>query len=881
MTKILLNEKTIILTIGITNCGKSYFCDNKLIPFLKSKNATVKYLSSDKIRRELVDDNTLHKHANRGLQVSSQAFSILENQLDNYTQYPVNTDVVIVDAMNINKEGREFIFKIAAKNNYRIVGLLFDYKEKDEYFKYTQDENLNKKLIHEKLKYFRENTLKEIKRTDFTNLYTITSTNFDDCVLEYKDLKIQPNLDAYKQFAVIGDIHGCFDEFIEALTDNKGIAYDPNTGKLSISDVDNYHHHILVGDLVDKGTKTKEVIKFVYNNMEFFSIVRGNHENFVYKFLKGELGSYEKNEELIKSWFDTIDLIKDDEEYLKMFNHIFENSYDFIETGEFIVTHAPCDVKYLGKTDAKSIKSQRNFTYPKRTDFETDEAHIEAKEKSFAFLLDQAQFIHPMHFFGHVNIKDTFKHKNKFNLDTGCVSGNKLTVAIFRKGQNKPFFKSYASKHPAKENLHLMFTVKKKDYDFAVLDYEEKKRIEWAAKNKLNFISGTMSPADKDMAENDLESLNKGIQYYVDAGVNRVILQPKFMGSRGNLLLHKSDVEKCQLFSRQGYLIDNKRLQLEGYDLLELFKTLQAKYISLFDNNFAEYILFDGELLPWSVMGKKLIDKDFVIPYIGAKTELDVIKENGFFEMIEKLENKINTTSDQDLMPHELNIKKAYYSIKNEIQDEKQMRDDVESYITQLNYFTSETPLEYKPFAILKIIKIDGSEVNCISEKHSNIDMFKNLSDEKYLILDFENLECKTWIGYETTINVDNIQELFRLAGLYWDEITEQNHMEGVVIKPEFTYKNGVAPFIKCRNKGYLKLVYGMDYNSLEHKKDELIKKKSIKNKMATSIKEWALGKKLLDIKRSDISIDNKEWVSLVYQLMNEQEAEKTLDPRL
>jgi len=880
--KILINEKTIVLTIGITNCGKSYFCENKLIPFLQSQNATVKYLSSDKIRKELVVDENLHKHANRGLQVSSQAFSILENQLDNYTQYPVNTDVVIVDAMNINKEGREFIFKIARKNNYRVVGLLFDYKQRDEYFKYTQDENVNKRLIHEKLTYFKENTLKEIKRVDFESLYTITSTEFENYTFEYRSsFDKRPDLSAYNKFCIVGDIHGCLDEFIEAITDNKGIAYDVSTGKLSITDVDKYHQHILVGDFIDKGPQTKEVIKFLYENRDFFTIVRGNHENFVYKFLKGELGSYEKNEELIKNWFDTIDLIKDDEEYKKMFFALFDTSFDFVEQEGFIVTHAPCDVKFLGKVDSKSIKAQRNITYARKVDFETHEAYIEAKEKTFEFLLTQAQAIHPFHFFGHVNIKDVFKYKNKFNLDTGVVSGNKLTTALYVRGQRSPFFKSYASKQKVKEELELMFTLKKRDISFDSLEHEEKKRLEWAAKNKLNFVSGTMSPADKDLANNDLESLNKGIQYFIDAKVGKVILQPKFMGSRGNMLLHKSDVEKCQLFSRQGYEIKNDRLKGTEKTLDTLFGELQAKYKDLFEKLNAEYILFDGELLPWTVMGKGLIDKDFIIPYEASKSELELISNNGLFEALEAFKEKYQNANLSDLKHHEVSNLKSYNAFQDELQSKEVMTVDNDQYITQLNYFIAESEMNYKPFSILKVIHNDGSEENYISEKHSNIDIFKSISDENYLILDFENLECKAWVGYETTIKVDSVQDLFRLAGVYWNEITEQNHMEGVVIKPEYTYKHGVAPYLKCRNKGYLKLVYGLDYQSLPHKYRSLIETKNIKNKVNTSIKEWLLAKKLLDIKRNDISIENPEWVSLVCQLITEQEGEKMLDPRL
>jgi len=889
--KIVIEQKTIIIPIGITNCGKSYFFENHLIPFLKGieSNPSIHYLSSDKMRAFILNDNDLHKHASKGLQVSKQAFSILENQLDNLTQYPVNTDVVIVDAMNLIAEHREFIFKIAQKNNYKVVGLLFDYKKRDEYFKYIdKDPFVNVRVITDRLSFFRENTIKEIKKSEFSKLYTIPSTDFSSFEFVYEETNhIKPNTDNFERFCVVGDVHGCLDELIEAVTDNKGLSYNKETGLLEITNQEKYHHHILVGDYIDKGPKTKETIKFLYDNQQFFWIVRGNHENFVCKFLKGELGSFDKNKELIENWFDTAHLLQDDEEHKQMLFTLFENSFDFIEGKNFIVTHAPCEVKFLSKSDNKSIKAQRTFVYPKKAEFNSEEEYIEAKEKSVTFLLDEAEYIHPLHFFGHIDVKEPFKYKNKFNLDTGCVKGNKLSTAIFTDGQKNPFIKSYDSKQPKKDDLNLLFTLKRKDISFVALDHEVKKRLEWAAENKLNFISGTMSPTDKDESTNDLESLKKGIEYYKNNGIDKIILQPKFMGSRGNLLLHKDNITKCKLFSRQGYEIKNERLKAEKNILGELFGNLQGEYSDLFDELKAEYILFDGELLPWTVMGKGLIDKDFIIPAKAIESELELLKENSFFDVIEDFKERFKdkTEADSSLKPHEKTHLKNWNKFKKEFQTTEIIEKNIKQYMEQLNYFIADAPLSFRPFSILKVIKLDGSEENYISETKSNIDIYDAISDGCYAVLDFKNLSCILSGVYgshtQTTNKVNSFDELLTIAQKFWNYITEQQHMEGVVIKPEKVYQIGIAPYLKCRNKEYLKLVYGMDYESLSHKKANLIKTKNIKRKIATSIKEWALGKKMLDIKMKDISIKNPEWVSLAYQLITEQEQEKTLDPRL
>ena len=62
---------------------------------------------------------------------------------------------------------------------------------------------------------------------------------------------------------VIGDIHGCLDE-LQALLARA--AYDPATDTV-----------VLVGDLVNKGPKSYEVVRFVRESG--FFVVRGNHDD--------------------------------------------------------------------------------------------------------------------------------------------------------------------------------------------------------------------------------------------------------------------------------------------------------------------------------------------------------------------------------------------------------------------------------------------------------------------------------------------------------------------------------------------------------------------------------------------------------------------------
>ncbi len=61
---------------------------------------------------------------------------------------------------------------------------------------------------------------------------------------------------------VIGDIHGCFASFDQALLNVK---FDPTNDRL-----------FSVGDLVDRGTESRECLRWMAR--DWFHAVRGNHE---------------------------------------------------------------------------------------------------------------------------------------------------------------------------------------------------------------------------------------------------------------------------------------------------------------------------------------------------------------------------------------------------------------------------------------------------------------------------------------------------------------------------------------------------------------------------------------------------------------------------
>lgn len=907
MRNIIIPQYSIIMTVGPSNSGKSTLCNEILLPFLRNQEIRHKYLSSDGLRRSLIGKN-LHKHDNKMMSASKGAFNLLHTELDEYTQFPINTPIAIVDSTNLSKIARNKIFEIAEKNGYNVIGLVFDYKEMDDYVKYV-DANTNKREIISQVRTFRKGTMKDLEKTKFHTIYRIDSLDaFNDIRFVYEESKAGHQVQ-HDNVCIVGDLHGCLDEFLELLSDEKGIAIeDDGTGipllRAIPEAVDNgtYVHHVLIGDLVDKGPKVAELIRFIYKNRDFFTIVEGNHDRWNYNYLKGRIAKSADTEELIGTFFNSVRLFEADAELRTMFFELYESMRTFAYCDRFIATHAPCRNKHLYKGDKVSLKAMNTIRYPKSADYDSEEKYMEAKEAFFQFLIDEGEHNQTDHVFGHVMTKQIFWNRNKIGIDTGCVAGNLLSSILYMKGNRKFFVKRYRSRQPVTKELTNLFRVRTTEIDFAGLDIDLQKRLKWAAKNGVNFISGTMSPADKNLETEDLESLKKGIEYYRNLGITEFILEPKFMGSRCNMLLHISDPAKCKSFSRNGFEIKETRINANK-TMEQLYIELQDRYAHVFEGVQAEYLLLDGELLPWNVMGKDLIEKEFMLAYKACNSEHDILRDTGFEELLAEFDTKYgNTTFGSEsynaLKPFEQGYVKIYNGhtrhittnsgepavtqvpgFKEDILHTELMQRCLDLYKHQLDIFASDGELEFKPFAILKAIKADGSEENWVSSEHTNLAMFHMLSTDPYcFISEDEDKEKFVIVGGGKTVNFPSADDAIIH---FWCLVTQQAEMEGIVIKPNKAYIPGVAPYIKVRNKEYLRIVYGFDYDALPVKTERLIRNKSIRRKMETSIKEYELGRQMLDIPMKEISIDNKKWLSIAVQLITEQEGEKTLDPRL
>lgn len=759
---------TIFMLVGATECGKTTFAKEVLIPQLrfeddkKNIKANVQYISSDSLRQEVLGFD-YDKYDQVMLEASGQAFHLLFEKLRMVTSFPINAEFAVVDTTGLAEDFRAKIRELAYENNYSVEVILFDYRNRDDY--YASDRS--KKIITNHINRLRKEVLGSLSREGYSRIHKVRYKNFYSAsegkaneeykvIIEGLDDYLATFLDPDQKYIVVGDVHECVNELKGLLRD---YGYQIQEGKLAVPEKLRTTKIVLAGDWIDKGGQTKEIIEFLYENREHFRLVLGNHENFVYKFMRNEIQGADP--ELLASYFDSTKALAADPVLLEKFNHLFSISkpfYRMVGVGgpSYYITHAPCRNKYIGKLDANSVRHQRSFRLDRSV----------SPEEQLSFLKEEAVSNHPYHIFGHVAAKHAFRIKNKIHIDTGGVHGGALTSVSI---SFRPFLKSHTSAHAVMaEELKPMFQVDRK-VAVQELGDEELRRLHYCTRNKVNFISGTMSPADKDEASGELESLKRGLEYFAQKGIRQVVLQPKYMGSRCNIYLYR-DIEQCFAVSRNGYKINQA-------DLTEIYGELLRKFGGYMERNGVKMLLLDGELLPWTAIGEGLIQRQFKPIEKALETELDFLKRHGFEQAFHKLAEEYQASGFEKDQFH---MSKTALSDKygaNVYQNYKHVHDILETHVPldvhvkacetykrQMELYAKEGEMEFKPFGLLKVVYESGEEE--LPEWRTS-EVYRFLSDDDYLLLDLSDPGS------------------YELAERFFARLTVENHMEGVVIKPE------------------------------------------------------------------------------------------------
>jgi protein phosphatase len=232
---------------------------------------------------------------------------------------------------------------------------------------------------------------------------------------------------------IIGDIHGCFDEFKEltiklGYTWDSGIPVHPEGRLLGF-----------VGDLTDRGPNSLRVIETVWKlfKEKLAYYAPGNHCNKLYRYFLGN------NVKILHGLETTVEELGDlpegeIERYKEMFIELYESSplYQRLDNGKLIIAHAGIKEEFIGKQN----KRVKTFVLYGDITGEVNEDGTPVR-RDWAFNYKGEAYI----VYGHTPFSEVRNINRTYNIDTGAVFGGKLSslsypeMAIESVGSNMPY----------------------------------------------------------------------------------------------------------------------------------------------------------------------------------------------------------------------------------------------------------------------------------------------------------------------------------------------------------------------------------------------------------------------------------------------------------
>jgi hypothetical protein len=387
-----------------------------------------------------------------------------------------------------------------------------------------------------------------------------------------------------------------------------------------------------------------------------------------------------------------------------------------------------------------------------------------------------------------------------------------------------------------------------------------KNRIDRFCANRVNAFSPTISPAPKSPERNEIESIHEAVHYFRRNGVKEIVVQRKYMGSYCDIYLCRN-LEDTYFVSRNAYRIDHIDMKAAQESCRELHARFDWWGLAL--------VILQSELMPWSVLGKKLIDDEF-IGYLNVhQNHFRHLSQSGLYAKIGRAKDSTafktfvadrETMNDREIAakyPHHVirqyDSLRAFKVLELDVYDES-----IRICEEQIRHFGREGAIYFKPFNVLKKVFDDDSELRV----NDNLS-YRDVNDDEFLHLSIaDDKDCESAI--ERTYS--------------WFAELSSNMEEGIVIKPRDAFVRSLPPAFKVRNNRYLTMIYGVTFNE---QYDYYLSKRNISRKLECSVNDWTLNHEILKVNYRDVHAENYLLKNLVLDRIMGERIEATLDHRL
>lgn len=802
MTELRIPDLCLVALIGVSGAGKSTFAEKKFAPF--------EAISSD-FCRALVSGDENDQAA------SKDAFDVLHYIAGTRLRRGLLT---VVDATSTQRDARAALVALAKEHDVLPVAIVLDIPPEVAIARNEQrpERNFGAGPIRRQQSQLRK-SLKSLQREGFRVVHVLRTPEEVESATILREPLLNDKRDLHGPFDIVGDVHGCLAELLELMERLGYVVERDDAGRA----VDAVHPDgrtlIFVGDLIDRGPDSVGVLRLAMGMTASGNAlaVPGNHEAKLIRALDGAKVQVSHGLETTLA-----ELSEETPEFQRAVRNWCYDlvSHLVLDDGRLVIAHAGLKEAYHGRASGRV----RSFALYGDSTGETDEFGLPIRYPWAEEYRGKAMVV-----YGHTPTPSLEWINNTLCLDTGCVFGGKLSALRHPERESVQIEAREEYYAPAKpfttgtdrdlEELRLSDVTGTRYVDTAHLG-----RLRVSAESAagalevmsrfalhprlLPYLPPTMAPTTTSKRDGYLEHPVEAFAQYAEWNLDRVICEEKHMGSRAVVMLHP---ERGAVYTRTGRAFFPPSLEAPFLERL----TAAARRAGLFEEVGSEWLLFDAEILPWSLKAEALIRDQYAATGVAGR-----MSTTAGLEALERAAARGLDVGDALTGARERHDAIVAYN------------DAWARYVWPVDGLSG---VQVAPFQLL------AAEGATFAER----DHLWHLGLADRLVEADPDLVRATRRLVVATGDTESMD-----AGLTWWEKLTGAGGEGMVVKPlanlAHTPKGRlVQPGLKVRGREYLRLIYGPDYLLEPHL--SRLRERHLGKKHSLALREYALGLESLE----------------------------------
>lgn len=823
--KITVPDFCLVVLIGASGSGKSTFAH-------KHFRAT-EVVSSDACRGMVDDDEN-------SLEATADAFAVLYAIADTRLK---RRRLTVIDATNVRIDDRARLVALAKRRHALAVAIILNPGEDVCHArnKARSDRQFGPHVVRNQTSALKRN-INKIDREGFRYVHELrTEADIAAVAIERQRLWTDARHEI-GPFDIIGDVHGCCDE-LEMLLGRLGYAVSwsgEGAGRSCHITPPEGRRAVFVGDLVDRGPRSPDVLRLVAAMVADGSgfCVPGNHD---VKFLRWLNGRNVKPTHGLSLTIEQME--REPPEFHAAMKTFIDGlvSHLWLDEGRLVVAHAGIRADMIGRSSG----AVREFCLYGDTTGETDEFGLPVRHNWAAEYQGGTAVV-----YGHTPVVQADWLNNTICLDTGCVYGGNLTALRWPEKEivSVPALQTYAqavrplggSAAPNALSAQQMLddaldvslvlgkriVTTKSGRTITIEEGNAAAALEVMSRFAINpkwliHLPPTMSPCATSRREGLLEHPDEALAYYAEAGIAEAVIEEKHMGSRALLVVTRdSDAaakrfgiatgETGAIYTRTGRAFFSDAATTQAV-LSRVRDCMTAS--DFWTRHATDWALLDAEIMPWSAKAQALIREQFAATGAAARAGLSAAVEAA----------QLAAARDQQIAP--LAARMA----------ERQAR--VARYgAAYARYCWPVASIDDYRIAPFHILASEG-------HVHTSRDHLWHMGEAARLA------EAGGPLVMATAYRTVDLKDAASLAAAvaWWEDLTARGG-EGMVVKPKAFIASGpkgmLQPAIKCRGAEYLRIIYGPEYDAPEHL--ARLRARGLGKKRSLAMREFLLGEEAL-----------------------------------